>query len=450
MHLREELTQRWFLHQFTNEAVFDLYNQGGNKLYVGMDPTADSLHLGNFVGFMHAVQWMKRWNHLIFIVGGATWMVGDPGGKSGERNFLDEVTLEKNVAAITKQVGLILKNLTQLSGVDFSYEVKNNLDFYNDMSYLRFLREVWKYATVNQMLSKETVKRRIEDHDSSISYTEFSYMLMQAYDYLQLYLYNDCQLQIAGSDQRGNIVTWVELIRKKCDVEVFGVTCPLIVDSTGKKFGKSEWNALWLDPEKNNPYVIFQYFMNTADEDVAKYLHLLTLLDLEKINEIVENHKKDPAKRTGQYYLAYYVIQTVFGEKAAKHAEQITGVLFGSGDKLQAIGAMDKDALEALNGATGPRGSTDPMRSVEPMRGIGPTGGITASTEKIRLIDACVQSGLTESNGEAKKAITANSIYVNEQLISDIGYELKKEDFIGGKIVLLRKGKKTYSTILIA
>lgn len=312
MHLREELEKRGFLYQYTNEEVFTLYDGGQNTLYVGMDPTADSLHLGNFVGFMHAVQWMKRGNHLIFIVGGATGMIGDPGGKNSERSFLDEVTLTHNVQAITKQVGDILENLSLLSGEKFSWEVRNNLEMYEGMSYLRFLREVGKYITVNQMLTKETVKRRIEDPESSISYTEFSYMLMQAYDFLQLYLQKGCQLQIAGSDQRGNIVTGVELIRKKCDVEVYGVTCPLIVDSTGKKFGKSEGNALWLDPQKNSPFVLFQYFMNTADEDVSRYLHLLTLLTFDEIGKIIDEHHKDPSKRTGQYQLAYYVTKTVF------------------------------------------------------------------------------------------------------------------------------------------
>lgn len=207
MHLREELEKRGFLYQFTSEKLFDIYDQGGQSLYLGCDPTADSLHLGNFTAIMNTVNFMKRGNHLVLIVGGETGMIGDPGGKNAERQLLSQETLDYNVAKITEQVGFILGNLKELSGEDFSFEVVNNQDFYKDMSFSTFLREVGKYITVNQMMSKETVKKRIEDPEQSISFTEFSYMLLQGYDFYWLHTHKGVNLQLASSDQWGNIVT---------------------------------------------------------------------------------------------------------------------------------------------------------------------------------------------------------------------------------------------------
>ncbi|USN55976.1 MAG: tyrosine--tRNA ligase [Candidatus Peribacteria bacterium] len=319
-----------------------------------MDPTADSLHLGNFVGFMHAVQYMKRGNKLIFIVGGATGMIGDPGGKDSERSFLDEATLAHNVGAIDAQVAILLRNLKELSGYNFEYQVINNMEFYENMSYLGFLREVGKYITVNNMIGKETVKRRIEDPEQSISYTEFSYMLMQGFDFLELYKRYNCQLQIAGSDQWGNVVTGVELIRKKLDAESYGATCPLILDSTGKKFGKSEGNAIWLDPRKNSPFTVYQYFMNSSDEDIEKYLKLFTLLSFEEIANILQEHAPDKSLRKGQQQqLAYYVTMSIFGKEEADNAELVTHTLFGNSNPVEEIQKMNASQLHALHHATG-------------------------------------------------------------------------------------------------
>ena len=224
-------------------------------------------------------------------------MIGDPGGRDSERQMLSQETLEYNVSKISEQVKGILDNLKMLSGVDFVFEVRNNQEFYKDMSFSAFLREVGKYITVNQMMSKETVKKRIEDPDQSISFTEFSYMLLQAYDYYWLHTKEGVNLQLASSDQRGNIVTGIELISKKCGDEVYGMTGPLILDSTGKKFGKSEGNAIWLSPGKNSPYFVYQYFMNTSDADVERYLKLFTLLSLDEIDSIVSAHNSDTASR---------------------------------------------------------------------------------------------------------------------------------------------------------
>lgn len=337
MKLREELEKRGFLYQYTSEKLFDMYEKGGQSFYLGCDPSADSLTIGNFAAIMNTVNFMKRGNKLILIVGGETGMIGDPGGRDSERQMLSQETLDYNVSKITEQVGKILNNLKELSGEDFVFEVRNNQEFYKNMTFSDFLREVGKYITVNQMMGKETVKKRIEDPDQSISFTEFSYMLLQAYDFYRLHTKEGVNLQLASSDQRGNIVTGIELISKKCGDEVYGITGPLILDSTGKKFGKSEGNAIWLSAEKNSPYFVYQYFMNAADADVERYLKLFTLLSLEEIDSIVDAHNKDTASRSGQRALAQYVVQTVFGKKAALSAEKISEVLFGSEDKLSLL-----------------------------------------------------------------------------------------------------------------
>jgi tyrosyl-tRNA synthetase len=280
-------------------------------------------------------------------------MIGDPGGKNAERSFLDPATLAANVAAIDKQVATILSNLQELCGHTFEYEVINNISFYEELTYIDFLREIGKQMTINQMISKETVKRRIEDPEQSISYTEFSYMLMQGYDFFRLYQDYNCQLQIAGSDQWGNVVTGIELIRKKLDQQAFGATCPLILDSTGKKFGKSEGNAIWLDPTKNSPFSVYQYFMNTTDEDVERYLKLFTLLSFGQIEEIVRQHQLDKSQRVGQQKLAYYVTMSIFGKEAAANADLITCTLFGDCNPAEEITTMTTNQLEAFHQATG-------------------------------------------------------------------------------------------------
>lgn len=424
--LHQELEQRWFLYQYSHDKLFDLYEKGGQTLYRGVDPTADSLHLGNFVGFMHAVQWMKRGNKLILIVWGATGMIGDPWGKDSERSFLDEETLAHNVASITKQVKTVLDHLTEMTGHTFDFMVINNTDFYDGVSYLQFLREVGKHITVNQMIAKETVKRRVEDPEKSISYTEFSYMLLQGYDFLRLYQDYGCKLQIAGSDQWGNCMTGLELIKKICNAEVYAATCPLITDSTGKKFGKSEGNALWLDPEKNSPYIIYQYFMNTADEDLDRYFKLLTLTPFETIDHIITTHHKHPEDRKGQKLLAHAITQTVFGEQAAYQAQLVTCSLFGECNPVEEVNQMNQEDLVAFYEVIGNKQTATPSE---------------------RLLEILVRTGLAESNGDAKKLINNRCIYINEHLIDALGYELQESDFLQNKIVLLRKGKKTRSSV---
>lgn len=424
MKLREELEARGLLYQYTDEKFFDLYEKWGEKFYCGYDPTADSLHLGHFLTFMAAVNFMKRGNTFVMLIWGATGMIGDPTGKSEARAFLWLDQLRHNQEAITKQVSQILENLKKLTGKDFQFKVVNNYDFYKDLSVFDWYRTVGKYITLNTMLSKESVKKRLENTESGISYTEFSYMLLQGNDFVYLYENEGVKLQIWGSDQRGNMVTGTEMLRKKTEgeLESYVMTLPLMMDSTGKKFWKSEWNAIWLDQEKNSPYFVYQYFVNTADADVEKFLRAFTLLEISEIEAIVSQHVQQPELRYGQRQLANYVIQTLFGKEAAQQAEKISEFLFGERDKMELLSAFSVDELQALARET---------------------GGCGVQEDEIRILELLVLAWVCESNGDAKKLIAQGAISVNEQLVSDIGQKFSRSDAVNW-VLLIRKGKKNY------
>lgn len=427
MKLREELEARGLLYQYTDEKFFDLYEKWGEKFYCGYDPTADSLHLGHFLTFMAAVNFMKRGNTFVMLIWGATGMIGDPTGKSEARAFLWLDQLRHNQEAITKQVGQILENLKKLTGKDFQFKVVNNYDFYKDLSVFEWYRTVGKYITLNTMLSKESVKKRLENTESGISYTEFSYMLLQGNDFVHLYENEGVKLQIWGSDQRGNMVTGTEMLRKKTEgeLESYVMTLPLMMDSTGKKFWKSEWNAIWLDQEKNSPYFVYQYFVNTADADVEKFLRAFTLLEISEIEAIVSQHFQQPELRYGQRQLANYVIQTLFGKEAAQQAEKISEFLFGERDKMELLSAFSTDELQALARET---------------------GDCSVQEDEIRILELLVLAWVCESNGDAKKLIAQGAISVNEQLVSDIGQKFLRSDAVNW-VLLIRKGKKNYKIV---
>lgn len=429
MSLKKEREERWFLYQFTNEKLFEEYNKWGKSFYLGIDPSASSLQMWNLCAMMAAVNLMKKWNKCYFLVGGATGMIWDPSGKDAERNFLDETTLRNNQDNIFKQIISFLNSLKENYNIEFEYEMVNNYDFYKWMWFLDFLRDVGKYITINTMAAKESVKKRLEDPDKSISYSEFSYMLIQGYDFMHLYENMGVELQLWWSDQWWNIVTGMELTRKKYNKELFGLTIPIITDSSGKKFGKSEWNAIWLDPNKNSPYFVYQYFLNTNDDDISKYMKILTLMSIEEIENVIIEHKKDPWLRFWQKKLAEYVVELIFGKKEMEHVNKITEILFGNENKLELIKKLDKDAIMALKSATG---------GAE-MDEIG---------DWIKILDLCTLSWLTASNGEAKKMIQSGAIYCNEEKIDDLQKIFTKEDDVNG-IFLLRKGKKVYKTVFV-
>lgn len=351
-------------------------------------------------------------------------MIGDPTGRDSARAFLGLEELRHNQEAITLQVAQILENLKKLTGKNFQFEVVNNYDFYKNFTVFERYRTVWKYITVNTMLSKESVKRRLENPEAGITYTEFSYMLLQGNDFLHLYEQNGVKLQIWGSDQRWNMVTGTEMLRKKTEgeAESYVMTIPLMMDSTGKKFWKSEGNAIWLDQKKNSPYFVYQYFINTADADVEKYLRAFTLLEIPEIETIIAEHQKAPELRFGQKQLANYIIQTLFGIEAAKQAEKISEFLFWTSGKLALISEMSEPEILALK------------REI---------WGTSLNVSEIRILELLVATGIAESNGEAKKLIQQNAISVNEEKVTDIGHSFSPKDTKNG-LLLISKGKKIF------
>ncbi len=421
--LKQELSDRWLLYQCSNEKAFELYDKGWELFYCGFDPTADSLHLWNFIGFMVAIHIMRRGNKYIALTWGATGMIGDPGWKDAERNFLSEESLDNNQKAISNQITWILSNLKSFTWEDFKFDFVNNKDFYKDMWYLDFLREVWKYITVNVMMSKDTVRKRIEDPTKSISYTEFSYMLLQGYDFSKLYKDDGLKLQIGGQDQWGNLVTGTEIIRKKYDAETYALTWPLITDSTGKKFGKSEWNAIWLDKNKTSPYEIYQYFMNTADADIERYLKMLTLIETEEIDEIVAKHMKAPELREWQKLLAYKVVEIIHGTKEAYLAVKISDFMFWGENRIDVLKWLDEVEINTFK---------------KSMWGF--------KYEWENLFETIVNAWLESSNGWARNSVSSWAIFINEEKVEDFNFDVNSA-FINSRVLLLRKGKKNFRII---
>lgn len=422
--LKQELLDRWLLYQNTSDDLFEKFDSGEGVFYCGFDPTADSLHLWNFIGFMVAIHFMRRWNKYIALTGWATGMIWDPGWKDSERNFLSIEDLDNNQVKISNQITNVLNNLKKFTGDDFKFDFVNNKDFYVDMNYLDFLREVWKFITINTMISKDSVKNRIEDPSKSISYTEFSYQLLQWYDYCKLFKDMWVSLQIWWQDQWGNLVTWTELIRKKYDKEVYAFTWPLITDSTWKKFGKSEGNAMFLDKNKTTPYFIYQYFMNTSDEDLSRYMKMLTLIETEEIDEIVKKHLEKPEDRNWQKTLAFRVVEIIHWTNEAELSEKISNFMFWWVDKMEVLNSLNDNELQTFKNA---------------MWGV--------VYEWQNFFWTIVDSWLESSNSNARNSVKSGAVYINEQKIEDFNYDISS-NFINNKFLLLRKGKKNFRLIL--
>ena len=421
--LKQELLDRGLLYQYSSDKLFKKFDKGEGKFYCGFDPTADSLHLWNFIGFMVWVHLMRRWNKYFALTGWATWMVGDPGWKDAERKFLSIEDLDNNQKAVTVQMSNILKNLQKYTRENFKFDFVNNKDFYIGMWYLDFLREVWKYITVNVMINKDSVKKRIEDPSKSISYTEFSYMLLQWYDFVSLFKNEWVTLQIGGQDQWGNLVTGTELIRKKYNKEVNVLTWPLITDSTDKKFGKSEWNALFLDKNKTSAYKIYQYFINTPDKDLGRYLKMLTLIETDEIDEIVEKHMDTPEKRVGQKLLAFKVVEIIHSTKDAELALKISDFMFASNNRIKILKWLKYEELETFKNAI---------------------WNFNYNWEN--LFEIIVKSWFANSNWEARQAVKSWAIHINEEKISNFKHEVSSS-FLKNKTLLIRKGKKNFRII---
>lgn len=392
--------------------------------YCGFDPTSDSLHVGNLLPIMMLKHFQLAGHRPIALVGGATGMVGDPSGKSAERNLLNEETLSFNIAGQTKQ----LKHFLDFEKGENAAILVNNYDWMKNMSFIEFIRDVGKHITVNYMMAKDSVKKRI---DTGLSFTEFSYQLLQGNDFVHLYNTYNCKLQFGGSDQWGNITTGTELIRRRTGGEAFAFTCPLLTKSDGGKFGKTESGTVWLDPEKTSPYAFYQFWLNASDEDAKKLVRFYTLLSKEEIETLEKNHSEAPHLRILQKAIAEEVTTRVHGEEALKAAITASNILFGKSTSEDLRSLSEKDFLAVFDGV--------------------PQAIVSKSDfdSGLSIVDALAgKTNFLSSNGEAKRELKANAITVNKEKVTE-ELKLTKDDLINGKYVLIGKGKKN-NYILIA
>ena len=411
--LLEELKWRGQLFQYT-EQVEAAHGRGQVTGYVGFDPTAPSLHVGNMVPLMGLVHLQRAGHRPIALVGGGTGLIGDPSGKASERPLSDAATVAANAAAIGKQ----LERFLDFTGPAAAKMVDNAV-WLTQLKVIDFMRDVGKHFTVNYMLQKDSVKGRM---DAGISFTEFSYMLLQAYDFLELNRRHGVTLQMGGSDQWGNITAGTELIRRSLGAEAHGITMPLITTSAGTKFGKTEAGAVWLDPARTSPYKFYQFWINTDDRDVGKYLRTFTLLSREDIETLDAATAERPEKREAQRTLARDVTQRVHGDASVRAAEEVSGLLFGGLDPS----ALSKEALEALREEI-------------------PSFTATTLTEPQSVIDGVTsESGVFKSRGDAKRMVQQGGVYLNGQRVDG---ELKSVTPLHGKYVLVRKGAKNYALV---
>lgn len=400
----EELKWRGLIKDTAGDDIEDKINNGEITFYLGTDPTADSLHLGHYSSFMTAKRLMLMGHHPIILCGGATGRIGDPRPTS-ERQIMPIEELNKNVECLRKQIDKIFDGKAQLV---------NNYDWFKGYEFLDFLRDVGKYVNVNYMLNKDIIQRRL---DTGITYAEFSYMLIQGYDFLNMYQKMNCTMQAAGSDQWGNITTGIDLIRKILGKEAYGFTMPLILDSTGKKFGKSEGNALWLDEDKTSSYELYQYLINTDDSKVYEYLKVFTFLTPEEIDNIMDEHSKTPEKRIAQKKLAECVISDLHGEESYQNAVKISESLF-NGD----IKSFSKKDIEvAFKGLD--------VFNVE---------------SDLNIVDLLVNSGACSSKREAREFVANGSITLNGEKVTDLDFVLTREKCIENTYIVIRRGKKKY------
>ncbi len=403
------LEERGFIDSMTSEELYQLADQPF-KVYVGFDPTSDSLHLGNLVGIM-GLAWCQRFGHTpIALVGGATGMIGDPSGKSAERNLLDAETLETNLAGIRRSLEAVLnKNVTIL----------NNYSWFEGFGFIPFLREIGRYFRVSSMLAKESVKTRLSSEEG-MSYTEFSYQLLQAYDFLHLFQEHGVTVQMGGSDQWGNITAGTELVRRMTGEAVHGVTFPLLTRSDGKKFGKSEEGAIWLNPDRLSPYDFYQYLFRIPDADVPKLLRMLTFLEMEEIREIeAQMQAKDYVANTAQKRLAEEVTRIVHGESGVEEARRVTEAVRPGSHTV-----LDQQTLRVL-------AADLPSKALSNNEVVG-----------VKLVDLIVTCGLLPSKGEARRMITSGGTYVNNEKVTDDQLILTEKHLIDEQFLLLGIGKK--------
>ena len=424
----QEIKWRGLLHDIMPETETFLL-ENATKGYIGFDPTADSLHIGSLVQIIILMHFQKHGHAPIILVGGATGMIGDPSGKSDERNLLDQDTLEKNCAGIENQLQKFLNFTTSLPN---AAKLVNNYDWMKSYSLIDFSREVGKHITVNYMMAKESVKKRLGSESRvGMSFTEFTYQLLQAYDFLHLYKTNDCRLQLGGSDQWGNITTGTELIRRKEGGKAYAITCPLIKKADGTKFGKTEDGNIWLDKNRTSPYKFYQFWLNTSDEDALSYIKIFTFLSEKEVDQKIKEHKKAPHLRLLQKTIAHEVTILVHGSEELVKAQEASQILFGN------------TTSEALQNLT-------PDTFLELFEGV-PQAEIERSLIKdgIDIIGALsILSGFLNSNGEARRALKENSISVNKLKVTQ-DFIITEKELIADQYVLLQRGKKNYFILKI-
>ena len=428
----EELRWRGMLAQIM-PGTEELLQKEMVTAYLGTDPTADSLHIGHLCGIM-MLRHLQRCGHKpIILVGGATGMIGDPSGKSQERNLLNEETLRHNQECIKQQVSKVLDfeaspNPSEGGERDNRAEMVNNYDWMKDFTFLDFAREVGKHITVNYMMAKDSVQQRLNGTArDGLSFTEFTYQLLQGYDFLYLYQHKHCKLQLGGNDQWGNITTGTELIRRTLgfENEAFALTCPLITKADGKKFGKTESGNIWLDPKRTSPYKFYQFWLNVSDEDAEKYIKIFTSLEKDVIDGLIEEHKKDPGLRVLQKRLAQEVTVLVHSQEALDAALEASAILFGK---------ATKEGLEKLDGQT----------FMDVFDGV-PQFTVSRATIEAgaSLVDLAAEVGMFESKGAIRRELKQNSISVNKQKVAE-DCTLTAADILASGCILVQKGKKNY------
>ncbi|MFZ2792370.1 MAG: tyrosine--tRNA ligase [Bacteroidales bacterium] len=429
MNFVEELRWRGMIHDIM-PGTEEFLLKGKTSAYVGFDPTADSLHIGHLVGVMMLRHFQNAGHTPIVLIGGATGMIGDPSGKSEERNLLDEQTLRHNQECMKKQFE---KFLDFNSAAPNRAVMVNNYDWMKEYSFLGFIRDIGKHITVNYMMAKDSVKKRLDpESGQGMSFTEFSYQLVQGTDYLFLYTNHGCQLQMGGSDQWGNIVTGTELIRRKAGGEAYAMTCPLITKSDGQKFGKTETGNVWLDPAKTTPYQFYQFWLNVADADAEKFIRIFTMLPQSEIASLVKAHQAEPERRILQKRLAEEVTVMTHSREEYEAAVEASQILFGKGTTEQLRKMNENTFLALFEGV--------PMFDIS-------AGLLEAG---VTLVDLCaVHTAITESKGEFRRLISGGGVSLNKGKMDNAEMIITTEHLLNNKYLLIQKGKKSYFLIRV-
>ncbi len=423
----EELEWRGMIHTIMPGAKEQLEKEM-TTAYLGIDPTADSLHIGHLVGVMILKHFQMCGHRPLALVGGATGMIGDPSGKSQERNLLDEKTLRHNQEAIKAQLA---KLLDFDSDAPNAARLVNNYDWMKEFSFLDFIRDIGKLITVNYMMAKDSVKKRFNGEGEGMSFTEFTYQLVQGYDFLYLYQNYGCKVQLGGSDQWGNITTGTELIRRKLDGEAFAITCPLITKADGTKFGKTESGNVWLSPRYTSPYKFYQFWLNVSDEDAKRYIKIFTLLDRETIEQLIREHEEAPHLRVLQKRLAEEITTMIHSREEYEKAVAASGILFG-GATSEALRGLDEETL------------------LQVFEGV-PQFTVAKSDLGMGFIDLCAEfTKIFPSKGECRKMVQGGGVSLNKEKVQDGQRAVTEADLIAGKYLLVQKGKKNYFLITVA